>query len=417
MLAAATTAVCAAENWPAWRGADGTGVSHENHAPSKWSKTENVAWRVALPERGNSTPVVWGDRIFLSQAIDKEKWRGLLCLDRASGKLLWKAGLTHDAAEPTHPTNPYASASPVTDGARVIAWFGSAGLAAWDFQGKQLWRRDLGIQKHTWGYGTSPVLSGNRIFLNFGPGERSFLIALDKTTGKTLWQVDYPAGEGKKFANWDPRDMYGSWTTPLLLTENARQQLVVSRPGRVEAYDPETGKLLWWCSGMGDLVYPSPVPGRTAKGETVIVAMGGFGGPSLAVKAGGSGDVTATHRLWRLEKSRQMIGSAVIVDGRVYLVDNGGIAECLDLETGTVIWTERLRGTGEDRGVWSSLVLNNGRLYVMNKSAETFVFKTGPVFEPLGVNLLAEPSNSSVVISAGQIFLRTHEALWKIAKE
>ncbi len=399
-------------NWPAWRGTEGMGVSPDK-APTHWSKTDHVRWRVALPEPGNSTPVVWGNRIFITQASKSEGRRTLMCFDRADGKLLWQSGVTYKQEDPTHSTNPHASASPVTDGKLVIAWFGSAGLLAYDFSGKEIWRRDLGVQKHTWGYGSSPMLAGDRGYLNFGPGKRSFIIALDKRSGKTVWQVDVPPGQGAKFANWEPADMYGSWATPLLIRAAAasgmRDELIVSAPRRVMALDPATGKTLWTCEGLGDLVYPSPV-----FADGVIVAMGGFGGPSLAVKAGGSGDVTETHRLWRRDRSKQMIGSGVVDKGRLYTVDNGGIAECADLKTGNVIWTGRLRAGGASGAVWSSPVLSDGKLYVMNQSGETFIFKTGPQFEILTSNRLDEPSNSSVVISDEEIFLRTHQALWSI---
>ncbi len=178
---------------------------------------------------------------------------------------------------------------------------------------------------------------------------------------------------------------------------------------REVTFRKDAGKLLWSCDGLGDLVYPSPV-----YSDGVIVAMSGFSGPSLAVKAGGLGDVTSTHRLWQLPKSRQIIGSPVIVGGRVFLVDTNGIAECLDLVTAKVVWTSRLKGTGESNGVWSSPVLNGDKIYVMNKSAEVFVFKAAPQFELLATNSLGEETNSSVVISEGDVFLRTHSALWCI---
>jgi outer membrane protein assembly factor BamB len=408
MLFGLTVLVLAA-NWPSWRGLDGLGVSKEPNAPVSWSKTENVRWRVPLPEPGNSTPVVWGNRVFITQALKQQNRRTLMCFDRGSGKLLWQSGVTYGEAEPTHSTNPYASASPVTDGRVVIAWFGSAGLVAYDMDGREVWRRDLGKQRHTWGYGSSPMLHGDLVFLNFGPGERAFLVAIDKKTGKTAWQVDAPSGQGTQFANWSAADMFGSWSTPLAIRAAGRDELVVSWPRRVSAYDPGTGKLLWTSEGMGDLVYPSPI-----HANGTVVAMGGFGGASLAVRAGGSGDVTATHRLWRLAKSRQMIGSGVITGGRVYVVDNSGIAECLELESGKVLWTSRLKGAGENNGVWSSPVLNVDRIYVMNKSGDVFIFKAAPQYELIASNSLGEETNSSVVIADGDVFLRTHVALWCI---
>ncbi|PYV36811.1 MAG: serine/threonine protein kinase, partial [Acidobacteria bacterium] len=147
-----------AANWPSWRGPEGLGVSIEQSVPTQWSKTDHVLWRVPLPEPGNSTPVVWGNRVFVTQALKQQNRRMLMCFNRANGKLLWQSGVTYSEPEPTHPTNPYASASPVTDGNLVIVWFGSAGLLAYDMEGHEVWRRDLGKQRHTWGYGASPIL-------------------------------------------------------------------------------------------------------------------------------------------------------------------------------------------------------------------------------------------------------------------
>lgn len=399
-----------AENWPGWRGPDGGGVSRESGIPVTWSKTEGVRWRVELPEPGNSTPAVWGDAVLITQAKKAAGERLLLCLDRATGKQRWRAVVPYREEEPTHATNPYALASPATDGERAVAWFGSAGLHAFDLKtGKPLWKRDLGRQRHTWGYASSPLIAAGRVFLNFGPGDRNFLVAVDVKTGQTAWQVDIPVGKGAAFANWAAEDMYGSWSTPLLVRDGNRELLVVSHPRQLAAYDLASGKRLWAAEGLGDMVYPSAVLAATESGEPVLVAASGFQGPVIAVKLDGT-------RLWRWEKNKSYIGSAVSMGGYLYWVDNGGIAQAVRAATGEVAWTARLPRAGEDNGVWSSPVLNQGRIYVMNKSGATHVFRADPkAFESLGTSALDEPSNSSVVISGGMLFLRTHQALWAIA--
>jgi outer membrane protein assembly factor BamB len=393
----------AAEDWPSWRG-----PAQFGHSSEPVPTAAKVVWRAPLPEPGNSTPIAVGEKLFLTQARKSAGQRLLLCFDRASGKQLWQAAVSYPDPEPTHETNPYASASPVSDGSIVVAWFGSAGLHAFDLDGKPLWRRDLGVQKHTWGYGSSPVIHGRRVFLNFGPGERSFLIALDKSTGATLWQYDIPKGEGKAFANWAPADMFGSWASPVLINSGAREELLLSLPGRLNAFDPATGKLLWTCAGLGDLIYPSPV---FANG--VIFAASGFGGPAIAVKPGGSGDVTATHRLWRRERGRSWIGSGLIHGSRILTIDNGGIAEASDLATGKVEWTARLAGKDGASAVWSSPVLNNGRLYVLTQAGDLLIASAadGKLERSLS---LGERSNASPILSNGDLFLRTHDAFYRI---
>jgi len=182
----------AAANWPAWRGPDGNGVSPEKNLPLKWSTNENVRWRAALPERGNSSPIVWGDRVFVTQAISSENRRTVMCFDRANGKALWQAGVSYSESEPTQSNNGYCSASPVTDGERVIAWFGSAGLYCYDFAGKELWHRDLGKLSHMHGNASSPILVGDLCVLHVGPGQNARLLAVNKRTGETVWEAAQP---------------------------------------------------------------------------------------------------------------------------------------------------------------------------------------------------------------------------------
>ena len=403
-----------AGNWPAWRGPFGTGVCPETNLPLRWTTNENIRWHTPLPERGNSTPIVWGNRVFVTQAVEKDNRRTLICFDRDDGKLLWQSGVSNVEKEVTHATNPYCAASPATDGERVIASFASAGLYCYDFDGKELWHRDLGKQAHIWGNGASPIIYRDLCILNFGPGERTFLIALDKRTGKTIWQTDEPGGHyGEPKAGESQASVWiGSWSTPIVIKTNEREELVMNWPRRVAAYDPKSGKEFWTCRGLNPLAYTSPLYDQDTG---IIVAMGGFNGMALAVKAGGTGDVTETHRLWHHPKTKQRIGSGVIAGGHIYILNDPGVAECFELQTGKLVWEERPRGTGPKSDSWSSMVLSGDKLYVVSQSGDTFVLRASPTFELLATNPLGETTMSSLAISDGDIFIRTYKNLWCVS--
>ncbi len=397
-----------AANWPAWRGPDANGVTSETNLPLTWSAAENVKWKIELPEPGNSTPVVLGDRIFLTQAVGPR--RTLMCLDRKDGKLLWQQGPAWNEAERTHPTNPPCSASPVTDGERVVAWFGSAGLYSWDLAGKEQWHVDLGKQDHQWGYGSSPVLDGDLCIVNFGPGERSFVVALDKSRGKEKWRFDVPPPATQEGPGADNKGYSGSWDTPVLMRTGGRRELVVSLPGAVFGLDPANGRELWHCNGLNPLAYANPL-----LADGVIVALGGYNGFAIGVKTGGSGDVTATHRLWQEKRNPQRIGSGVAIDGKIYIGSDAGIVQCLDAKTGARVWDERPQVPGARAASWSSIVQSGDRLYLVMKSSDTLVFRAGPKFEQLAVNSLNDGmTNASLAVSNGDIFIRTHKHLWCI---
>ncbi|MBI5800226.1 MAG: PQQ-binding-like beta-propeller repeat protein [Verrucomicrobia bacterium] len=411
--------LASAANWPAWRGANADGISTEKNLPVKWSKDENVRWRVPLPEAGNSTPIVWGDRIFVTQPVGDR--RTLMCLSRVDGKLLWQVGVATKEKEPTHGTNPYCSASPVTDGERVIVSFASDGLFCYDFSGRELWKRtDLGRQIHIWGGAASPVIYQNLCFLNFGPGETTCLLAVDKKTGKTVWKNDEAGGDAgapppapkeppadKKAA---PRGKWlGSWTTPVIINEGGRDSLIMSWPGRLCSLDPTTGKERWNSTSLTPLVYTSPI-----HSEGIVVAMGGFGGAAVAVRTGGSGDVPESKRLWHHPRSAQRIGSGVIHEGHIYIHNDPGTAMCLNLETGKEVWNERLVGRAASGVNWSSVLLADGKCYTITQGGDCFVFKASTTFELIAKNPLDERSNSSIVPSNGELFIRTHKALWCI---
>jgi outer membrane protein assembly factor BamB len=400
----AVALAAAADNWPAWRGPEMNGQSRETELPLSWSATENVRWKAPLPGPGMSSPIVWGDRVFLTQALDREGHRrALLCFDRRDGKQLWQGVVDYPENESTYSGEPhYCSASPVTDGERVIAWHGSAGVVCYDFRGKELWRRDLGHCEHIWGNAASPILYRDLAILNFGPGERTFLVALDKRTGQEVWKADEPGG---KYGT-APSEWLGSWSTPVVGRLNGRDELVMQWPGAVKAYAPQTGELLWTCRGLGNLSYNSALLTPEA-----VVALAGFSGAAIAVKPGGSGDVTDTHRLWLVEKTPQRIGSGVVVGDHLYILNAIGTAQCIEVKTGRSLWEERAGGSS-----WGSMVHAGGRLYVTTQPGETIVLAAKPTFEVLSRNPLGERSQSSPAISDGQIFLRTYGHLWCIGK-
>jgi outer membrane protein assembly factor BamB len=405
-LLAALASTAAAADWPAWRGPTGQGHSAEKDVPLKWSPTENIKWKVPLAHQGNSTPVVSNDRIFLTQANKGGTVRSLLCLDRADGKTLWQKDVEYPEKERNWNESWYANASPATDSERVVVSFASAGMYCYDFAGKELWKRtDLGKWEHAFGSGSSPVLYGDLAVLWCGPNEgkgRNYLLAVDKRTGKTVWEHDEPMG---------------SWGTPVLTTVNGQDQLVLGlsrdvknqpeeKHGHLKGYDPKTGSVLWTARGLNSYVYTSALVG-----DGVAAGMSGYGGSAMAVKLGGTGDITK-DRLWAHPKNTQRVGSGLILGGQVYMVDEDGRPHRYDLKTGEDAWKDEPKLKG---GVtWGSMVHAGGRLYQMMRNGDTVVMAPSEKFEVLAVNPLGpgEQTNSSPAVSDGEIFLRTFRHLW-----
>lgn len=399
-----------AGDWPAFRGPQGNGFSTETNVPIEWSNEKNVRWKVALPDEGNGSPIVVGDRVFVTCGQEKGTKRGLYCFSRADGKLLWSQIIDFGEVMPTHETNPYCSPTPVSDGKRVVVWHGSAGLFCYDLDGKELWKRtDLGEFRHIWGYAASPIIYDNLVIQNCAPGKHAFLAAFDAATGKDLWRVDEPTdGDGGKRADgaW-----MGTWSTPLVVNLDGREQLVVFQPTRVVSYEPKTGKIEWFCTlknPKGDLAYSSPM---IANG--VCVTIGGFSGAGMAFKLGGQGDVSA-DQLWYKPRNPQSIGTGVLIDGYAYIPDAGpGTIRCLDAKTGEEKWTER----GGGGNFWGSIVVAEGRAYVTGQNGTTMVFRPNPEkFEKIAENKLGEHCNATPAVSNGQVFIRTFEHLYCIGE-
>lgn len=402
MLAASASA----GDWPSFRGPNGQGIAEGERVPLTWSATENVEWRFELPGPGNSSPIVSNGRVFVTCATDKGRERSLYCLDRNDGKLLWTKTIYFPTAEKTHKTNPFCGSTPAADGERVVVWHGSAGLFCYDFDGNELWSRDLGDVQHIWGYGSSPIIHKDKVYLNFGPGVETFVAAVDLNTGVLRWKTEEPGGNNDRSGR-----MTGSWSTPVVIQVDGADQILCSMSTRVVAYDPEDGRILWTVGGVngtkGDLCYTSPV----VNGNVGLV-MAGFNGPSLGFKLGGSGDVTETNRLWREDKRQpQRIGSGVVIGDHVFTANAGpGTIQCIELDTGRIVWQVR-----PGASYWGSPVLADGRLYVTDQDGTTRVFEADPEkFVLLASNELGESSNSTPAISNGELFLRTFEAVYCI---
>jgi len=405
------TSLTLAGDWPAFRGPQGNGWSDEKNVPTKWSASENVQWKVALPDEGNGSPIVIGDRVFLTCGQDKGAKRGLYCFDRKTGKELWSRIIDFGKVLPTHSTNPYCSPTPVSDGKHVVVWHGSAGLFCYDLDGKETWRReDLGEFQHIWGYAASPIIYKDRVIQNCAPGKVTFLAAFDLATGRDVWRVGEPAdGDGGKRNDGAPM---GTWSTPLIVKLDGEDQIVCFQPNRVVGYRPSDGEILWHSfakNDKGDLAYSSPIIG-----EGVCVALGGYNGGGHAFKLGGKGDISK-NQLWYKPRNPQSIGTGVIINGFLYVPDAGpGTIRCVELQTGKEVWAERAPGGNQ----WGSIVLADGLAYVTGQSGTTAVFKPSPdKFELVSSNALGEHCNATPAISNGQIFIRTFKNLYCIAEQ
>ncbi len=402
-----------AEDWSAFRGASGNGISPAKNVPTEWSAENNITWKVKVPGRSNGSPVMSGDRLYLTTASDDGRERRLHCFDANDGSEIWAMPATFDRKMPTHKTNLYAGTTPATDGKSVVVWHASAGLFCYDDEGNERWKRDLGEYQHQWGYGTSPVLHDGKVILHSGPGQQVFVGAFDLKTGDTIWQTDEPV-ENNGERNDDNQYM-GSWSTPIVTKVDDRDIVVCSMSTRVNGYDLKTGELLWYSNGLrgprGDLAYTSPVIA-----DDICVAMGGFKGPAIGFRMGGSGDITDSDRLWRNDKGNpQRIGSGVVVDGLIYMANAGpNTIECIDPATGDSRWQNR----GPDGAYWGSIVFADGKLYATDQNGTTIVFKPNPdKFELIATNRLNDPGNSTPAMADRAIFIRTFEHLYRIGVE
>ncbi len=386
-----------ADNWPQWRGPRSQGTSTETRLPVTWSGTENVRWKTALPGPGHSSPITWGNRIFLT-AYKREGSKLLtLAIDKATGKIVWEREVAARQIEQMHPTNAPASPTPATDGKYVYVYFGSFGLVCYDFDGKKIWEKPLGPFPNEWGSASSPVLHGNALILNCDTDAEDFLLALNKTTGDTLWRTSRS-------------NVNRSWAVPVVWNASGTDEIVISGSGRVKAYDARDGKELWTVEGLTTWVTPTPV---IAHGMLYVASNGPGGNVIMAIRPGGRGNVTSTHVAWRYDRSAPYSSSPVIAGDYLYAVKNGGVMTCLNARTGEVAWQQRIPAGGE---YYASLLAADGKVYALSEEGKATVVAAKPAYELLGTNNMGERCMASPAISDGQIFIRSDNTLFCIGK-
>lgn len=412
-------------HWPQWRGPFFNGVARGD-APAVWSDTSNIKWKTSIPGRGHSTPVIWGNRIFLTTAIpigkpvepaanneqggqrraaagpQVEHQFVVLSLDRATGKTVWqRTARTATPHEGFHRAyGSFASNSPATDGKYVYASFGSRGIYCYDFNGKLIWEKDLGVQmkmRLAFGEGSAPLLHGDRLFLVFDHEAESFIVALDKRNGKELWRA--------------ARDERSSWSTPLAIEHGGRTEIVVSATNKVRSYDAQTGKILWESAGLGANAIPVPV-----SQNGVVFVMSGYRDPKLmAIKLGKQGDITGSDAImWSHTRGVPYTASPVLYDNKLYVVTDNGMVSAFNATTGVPHYSQtRLP---KSYNIKASPIGANGKLYLATEDGDVVVLRMGEKFEVLGTNTLTDQLFiAAPVIAGGELFLRGQNTLFCIA--
>ena len=385
-----------ARYWPRWRGPSGQGFASGTSYPDKWSATENVLWKVRVPGEGNSSPIVWGDRIFLTTAHERGRRLSLLAFRRSDGSLLWEAFAPEGRLESVHDKNGHASATASTDGRLVFVSFGSRGLMAFDFDGKLVWRQDLGALNNYWGSAGSPLLYKDRVIL-YQDQQRaeSFIAAFDSATGKPLWRTARNASVG--------------WGTPVAIRAGGRDEIVVNGQYAVVAYDPDNGRELWRVGGTTMEVVPTVVVGHG-----MLFSSSGRAGPTLAIRPGGQGDVTRTHLVWSSPRGSPFIPSPILHGDQLYMVnDMTSIATAFDAKTGRALWQNRL-GAAQREGFSASPVVVDGKIFFTNDEGETFVLRGGGEFNLLHVISIGERTLASPALVDGRWYIRTAGHLFAI---
>ena len=377
-----------ADYWPRWRGPSGQGFASGSGYPDTWSDTENVMWRTPVPGTGNSSPIVWDDRIYLTTAYDNGQRLSLLAFDRETGALLWERFAPEGRSERVHQKNGHASSTPLTDGERIYASFGSRGLVAFDMEGEQVWHQDFGALDNYWGTAGSPLLYRDRIILYQDVSRGSFVAAFDRETGEEIWRTS--------------RDATVGWGSPIAIRAGGRDEIIVHGQRRVQAYDPLTGSELWHCNGSTVEVIPTAVVGYG-----MVFCASGRAGPTLAVRPGGDGNVTETHLEWTSPRGSPFVPSPILYEENLYLVnDMQSIATALSAQTGETVWQGRL-GVARREGFSASPVGVDGKVFFTNDYGETYVLRAGNQFEILRVNELGEQVLASPALVDGRWYFRT----------
>lgn len=393
-----------AENWPQFRGPGGLGISQEKDLPVTWTETENVAWKTAIPGYGSSSPIALDRKIYVTcysgygmantSGRMEDLMLHLVCVESQTGKILWDKQI-----KPTLPESKsvrdhgYAAHTPATDGEYLYAFFGKSGVFKFDLQGNQIWRTSVGTKTHAWGSGTSPVLYENLVIVNASV-ESGSLVAIDKSSGKEVWRAG---------------GMDSSWNTPNLIeAPDGKYEVAVTVKKWILGFDPKTGNELWRCEAIDDYICPSIV---SHKG--VLYAMGGRSSKIVALRSGGRGDVTSTHKLWQADVGANVC-SPVVNDGYLFWVsDRNKTAYCLSINDGSIIYSEQ---AGPQP--YASPLLADGKLYVVTRNGGTLVLAAKPQFEQLALNKLNDRStfNASAIAYNGTLILRSDENLYCIKK-
>ncbi len=404
------------ENWPNWRGPSGDGISLEKGIPVKWSPTENIAWRVAIPGKGHSSPVVWDNKVFLTTCLPEKEQRLLLCLDQRTGKKLWQKVVLNSPLETIHPLNSRASGTPATDGQHVFVTFmkaddrkipapnvgtqrlitpGKIIVAAYDLDGEQKWKINVGDFISAHGFNTCPVLFEDLVIINGDHDGDAYLVALERKTGRERWRIER---ENKT----------RSYATPIIREIGGRTQMILSGSLCVASYDPHNGKRHWIVDGPTEQFVASMV----YNGEYVFVTAGYPERHILAIRPDGSGNVTDTHVAWRTNRGAAYVPSPIFAGPYLLVVADSGIASCFNAKTGKRHWMERLPG-----GHSPSTVSADGLVYFTSDRGVTTIVRPGKMFNVIARNELGEQISASPAISQGQIFLRTHQHLYCIGSK
>lgn len=381
-----------AEDWPQFRGPDGQGHSSERALPLTWSEKENVRWKVPIPGRGWSSPAIAAGRIWLTTATGGDRSLSAICLDRDTGRVTRTVELFHlAAANPINGKNSYASPTPLLEADNVYLHFGPYGTACITSSGEIVWTTRLKYSPEH-GPGGSPVLFEDLLIVSCDGQDIQYVVALDKRTGKIRWKTS--------------RAGYQAYTTPLVIEAAGRAQVVSPGAHRAIAYDPRTGKEIWWVRyGQGFSNVPRPVFGA----GLVFICSGFFEPAVLAVRPDGAGDVTKTHIAWTLKRGAPLTPSPLLVGEELYVIGDSGIATCLDAKTGAEHWRARLGGNFS-----ASPVYADGRIYFLNEEGETTVIASGTQFQKLATNKLDGATLASIAVSGGALFIRTGENLYRL---